>query len=97
MVRLSPVHRRHRNRPIEGRKAPAILDREREQVDIRQLLWTEDPLAVEAPGVDQCDVIAPERVIGSGDFPQQVGPAHDQSTLALGTSAAKRSVQIRAA
>jgi hypothetical protein len=68
-MRLRATHGGNRNCLIQGREPPAVLDCERQQIDVGQLLWTKNTHAVEQRGVNNRDIIGPEDVVGYSQLP----------------------------
>jgi len=64
MSRLSAAHGLERQASSEGYEPPAILDRQTQQINVRDLVGPEDVGSVEQSIVGDGDVVRPERVAG---------------------------------
>src|SRR5712691_4054362 len=64
MPRLGVAHRGNRDSTIQCRKAAAVLHGEREQINVRELLWAEDMGGIKARPVDEGNIVGPEGMIG---------------------------------
>jgi len=66
--RLRTVHGGKWNGAVERREPSAILHREREQIDIGELLWAENARAMETLRIGERNVVGPKSVIGCRRF-----------------------------
>jgi hypothetical protein len=66
--RLRTAYRLEGQAAIEGHEPAAVLHGKGQQIDVRDLLWTEDVGVVEQFSVGDRDTVGPKLVIGLRDL-----------------------------